>query len=74
MQDDDSGFEAFYGEYSDDEDGFNSLYYVDCSAVVADSEEEEMDNLLEDEIMDTEEPVRCQGQIDPCSQGKAGQV
>ena len=35
MQEEGSGHEAFYGEYSDDKDGFNSLYYADCSAVEA---------------------------------------
>ena len=35
MQDEGSSHKAFYGEYSNDEDGFNSLYYADCSAVEA---------------------------------------
>ena len=35
MEDEGSGHEAFYGEYSDNEDGFNSLYYTNCSAVEA---------------------------------------
>ena len=54
MQDDDSGFKPFYGEYSDDEDGFYSLYYADCSAAET---AHSLLRQLEDEMMDTEEPV-----------------